>query len=620
MSHNNSNTYGSPFLAGGGGGGPHQVPLNTSSYRHPYLQHVPTSSSVAETLQAELDTIQEKLHGGLDMDEFQVLAQRETVLKQELAEELAKNVQSQAQTHLFPPHNAELTTSGTQYLAVPRGRPRSTSTSATSQLTAPQSLHRRSVSASGNEPTRLARAHSQLNDLLRQIKGEPADSSRLPLLFDQAHALQATIAQAQAGADVFGHLQSNVSSVDPVYVAQRRRSNDSLQTLPPPFEHNPSISSASTTLPVPKIDISPAGSASRYSHRPAPSKPDLLRPVHSGVNPRQRSNSDEKPKKLSAAVVLNHQLAFEQSQLIVETQEKKTIEEQVKELRKQLAGPVNEADRKLLNRVLKHAEDRLTIKGRTCRIIEQKIAGFHQAQQRLPSHSRPLPEASYLSSAPIPSHLQTFRQNQANSISTSPFIAQPDPHRLSHSQSSADAPAKPHRIAELEAQLSELGKSITFRAGNNVKSNDETKRIERKRKYAEREKTIQRCDQLLDELEKAREEYKHLTGIELPDGTSLLTSSEPSQQACVEAKPRKDDLNDELGRLEGRIRSNEDTVNKWRSQLESATTGKARLRGKVGDAEKTGERLARQERVVRYFQQRAAQGEQDARARLVRSA
>ena len=29
------------------------------------------------------------------MDEFQVLAQRETVLKQELAEELAKNVQSQ---------------------------------------------------------------------------------------------------------------------------------------------------------------------------------------------------------------------------------------------------------------------------------------------------------------------------------------------------------------------------------------------------------------------------------------------------------------------------------------------------------------------------------------------
>ena len=219
-------------------------------------------------------------------------------------------------------------------------------------------------------------------------------------MFHQAHALQATIAEAQAGADVFGHLQANVSSVDPVYVAQPRReleclsflleslsltsrrllpslgSNDSLQTLPPPFEHNPSISSGSTTLPVPKIDISPAGSASRYSHRPAPSKPDLLRPVHSGVNPRQRSNSDEKPKKFSAAVVLNHQLAFEQSQLIVETQEKKTIEEQVKELRKQLAGPVNEADRKLLNRVLKHAEDRLTIKGRTCRIIEQKIAGF----------------------------------------------------------------------------------------------------------------------------------------------------------------------------------------------------------------------------------------------------
>ena len=150
----------------------------------------------------------------------------------------------------------------------------------------------------------------------------------------------------------------------------------------------------------------------------------------------------------------------------------------------------------------------------------------------------------------------------------------------------------------MEAELSELGKSLSFRAGNNVKANDVTKRIERKRKYAERDETIRRSDQLLDELEKAREEYKHLTGIELPDGTSLLTSSEPSQQAYVEAKLRKDDLNDELGRLEKRIGSNEDTVNKWRSQLESATTGKARLRGKVGDAEKTGERLARQERVV----------------------
>ncbi|GAA5946918.1 hypothetical protein JCM3765_002075 [Sporobolomyces pararoseus] len=215
MDYNNFNRH----AAGGAGGA-----------QHPYLQSGASSNSVSNSLRAELESIQERLRQGLDMEEFQKVANRERILKERLAEELAKSGHSQASTG--QPQHAQLTASGTQYLVPPsQGRIRATSTSAgttTGHLTVQQSRPR-SSSAHDTESTRLERLQgamraldSEFNSVMKAIKAE-TDTSKLGSMFDHAQDLTDRIGQMQREADGLGHASLEPRPANQSYVAQARR-------------------------------------------------------------------------------------------------------------------------------------------------------------------------------------------------------------------------------------------------------------------------------------------------------------------------------------------------------------------------------------------------------------